>query len=525
MSIWLAGVAVLVLLMACANVANLLVARALRRRREIAIRQAIGVTRVRLLMQLLSESTLLALLGGVAGVLVAQWGGGLLRTFLVPNVEWAGRLVDGRVLLFTVALALVAGLLTGLAPIRQLANADVITALRSSGRGASLRSSTLRKALLVVQGAVSVVLLIGAGLFVRSFHKAQTLDFGFQPEHVLAVTVSPRGTPIDSARREQLMERLRERALTVPSVEHASATLTIPFGMEWTEPVIVPGIDSMQLRDMFYMNRVGVDYFATIGARVLRGRAITEADRVGTEPVAILSQSGARRIWPDGDPLGRCVKVEVDDPCHTVVGIVQDIRSDFQNATQNQIYFSIAQAPQPDSRLFVRTRGDASASAESVRRALQELMPGAAVVNARPLEEIVAPRLRAWRLGAAMFTIFGVLALVVAAVGLYSVVAYDVSQRTQELGVRLALGASAGGVLRLVVGEGMRVIAIGLLIGAAVSLALASKMTPLLFEVSGRDPATFSGVAVVLLLVAVVASLAPALRASRLDPTVALRAE
>jgi predicted permease len=524
-AVWLVGVSVLVLLMACANVANLLVARAIRRRREIAVRLAVGVSRGRLLTQLLSESTLLAVAGGAVGVLVAQWGGGVLRALLLPDVQWTSAGLDGRVVAVTVILALVAGLLTGLAPMRQLAQTDVVSDLRSGGRGVSLRGSRLRRSLLVLQGAISVVLLIGAGLFVRSFHNVRSLDLGFQPEHVLVVELAARGTPIDSARRIELMDRVRERALTVPGVEHAAHTLTIPFSLEWNQYLVVPGIDTAALRELFYINPVGPGYFETMGTPLLRGRAITDVDRAGGQPVAILSQSAVRRIWPSEDPLGKCVKLQADGPCHFVVGIAGDIRAEFDEGPGRHVYVAATQVPTPDSRMFVRTRAEAATQAEVVRRALQEVVPGAAFVSARALDAIVAPQMRSWRLGATMFTIFGLLALVVAAVGLYSVVAYDVSQRTRELGVRVALGASAGAVLRLVVGEGVRVVAVGLALGAAVALALASRVAPLLYEVSAKDPATYAGVVVVLLAVAVAASLAPALRAARVDPNVALRTD
>ncbi len=524
-SLWLMAVSGLVLLMACANVANLLIARALRRRREIAIRQAIGVSRGRLLAQLLTESTLLALLGGVAGVLVAQWGGALLRSVLFPNLDWSNGIFDHRVLLFAGVVALGAGLITGLAPIRQLASSDVASALRSGGRGSSLRSSRTRKALLVLQGAVSVILLVGAGLFVRSFRTVRGLELGFQPEHVLTVGVTARGTPLDSAQKNQLAEAMRERVLTLPGVEHASRGLTVPFSSEWTQPIVVPGIDSSRLRDFFYIVPAGADYFATMGTRLLSGRGITDADRAGSEPVVVISQGAAQRIWPGANPIGRCVKLGQDAPCLTVVGTAQDIRASFDDEPTPQLYVPIAQQPQPEMRLFIRTRGDAARSTESVRRALQEMMPGAAYVNADALEDVVANEFRSWRLGATMFSIFGVLALVVAAVGLYSVVAYDVSQRTQELGVRMALGASAGAVIRLVLAEGVRVVALGLVLGAIVALAFANRITPLLYHTSGKDPITYAFVVAVLLAVAVIASLAPALRASHVDPNIALRAE
>jgi len=524
-AVWLVGVSVLVLLMACANVANLLVARAIRRRREIAVRLAVGVSRGRLLTQLLSESTLLAIVGGAVGVLVAQWGGGLLRGFLLPDVEWTAAALDPRVIVVTVVLALVAGLITGLAPMRQLARTDVVSDLRTGGRGVSLRGSRMRRALLVLQGAISVVLLIGAGLFVRSFHNVRSLDLGFQPQHVIVAELSARGTPIDSARRIEIMERLRERALTVPGVQHAAHTLTIPFSLEWNQFLFVPGIDSAALRDLFYINPVGPGYFETMGTPLIRGRQITDSDRAGSQPVAVLSQAAIRRIWPSEDPLGKCVKLQPDGPCHVVVGVSGDIRADFSEGPGRHVYVAATQVPAPDSRLFIRTRGEAATRTEAVRRALQEVVPGFAYVSTRTLDGIVAPEMRSWRLGATMFTIFGLLALVVAAIGLYSVVAYDVSQRTRELGVRVALGASAGAVLRLVVGEGVRVVIVGLALGAVVALALASRVSPLLYQVSAKDPVTYAGVVGILLVVAIVASLAPALRAARVDPNVALRAD
>jgi predicted permease len=524
-AVWLVGVSVLVLLMACANVANLLVARAIRRRREIAVRLAVGVSRSRLLTQLLSESTLLAIAGGAVGVLVAQWGGGLLRGFLLPNVEWTASALDPRVIGVSVVVALLAGVITGLAPLRQVSRADVISDLRTGGRGASLRGSPMRRGLLVLQGAISVILLIGAGLFVRRFQNVRSLDLGFQPEHILVVEMSARGTPIDSARRIEIMQNLRDRALTVPGVQHAAQTLTVPCSIEWNQGLTVPGVDSAALRDLFYINPVGAGYFETVGVPIIRGRQITDADRTGSQPVAVLSQTAARRIWPSEDALGRCVKTDREGPCYVVVGVSGDIRAKFGEDFGRHVYLAAAQVSTPDSRLFVRTRGDAETQTEAVRRALQEVAPGFAYVSTYSLESVLAPQMRSWRLGATMFTIFGVLALVVAAIGLYSVVAYDVSQRTRELGVRVALGASAGAVLRLVVGEGVRVVFLGLALGAAVALSLSSRVTPLLYQVSAKDPLTYAGVVGVLLVVAVVASLAPALRAARVDPNVALRSE
>jgi ABC-type antimicrobial peptide transport system permease subunit len=262
-----------------------------------------------------------------------------------------------------------------------------------------------------------------------------------------------------------------------------------------------------------------------MGIPVARGREITDADRAGGQPVAVLSQAAVRRIWPSEDPLGKCVRLEGSGTCYVVVGISSDIRLQFNDEPVRHIYLARTQMYTPDSRIFIRTRGEAVAKVEDVRRALQEVVPGFAYVSTGALDQIVAPEMRSWRLGATMFTIFGSLALVVAAIGLYSVVAYDVSQRTRELGVRVALGASAGAVLRLVVGEGLRVVVVGLVLGAAVAFSLAARVSPLLYKVSPKDPLTYAGVIGVLVVVAIVASLAPALRASRVDPNVALRAD
>ena len=262
-----------------------------------------------------------------------------------------------------------------------------------------------------------------------------------------------------------------------------------------------------------------------MGIPVIRGREITDLDRAGSQPVAVLSQSAVRRIWASQDPLGKCVRLEGSGTCYVVVGISGDVRLGFDEGPVQHIYLAGTQQYSSDSRIFVRTRGDAAAQVEAVRRALQEVVPGFAYVSTTALDQVVAPQMRSWRLGATMFTIFGLLALLVAAIGLYSVVAYDVSQRTRELGVRVALGASSRAVVRLVVGEGLRVVVVGLALGAAVALSLAARVSPLLYNVSPKDPVTYAGVVGVLVVVAFIASLAPALRASRVDPNVALRAD
>ena len=523
---WLAGVAVLVLCMACANVANLMLARTAQRRRELAVRVALGVSRSRLLVQQLSESVLLAALGGLAGLAVAVWGGGALRAVLLSDVDWTGSRVDARLVLFTVAIALAAGLLTGLVPVLHARRERVADALKSGGREGSLHRSRLRTMLLVVQAAVSVVLLVGAGLFVRSLRNVHALELGYDPERVLLVMPDLRSVRLDSAGERSFNERILASAQDLRGVEAASFTVMIPFWRTWSENITVPGMDTSQVRGEWLMNAVTPDYFRAMGTAIVRGRGIAAGDRAGGEPVAVASRSAARAIWGDADPIGKCVRFGSDTtPCHTIVGVAADIRRDFREGPGRHFYLSSAQRSMREPALLLRMRGDAAGHSERIRREMQSRMPGDAFVRVTPMAEVVAPELRPWRLGATMFTLFGGLALLVAAVGLYSVVSYGVAQRTHELGVRIALGARARDVVRLVVGEGMRTTVLGLVIGLAGALLAGRWVASLLYEVSPRDPLTLGGVMLALVLLAVIASLAPAVRAAKTDPNVALRAD
>jgi predicted permease len=522
---WLAGVALLVLVMACANVANLLLARAAQRRREVAVRVALGVSRARLLVQHLAESLLLALAGGVAAFLLARWGGGLLRATLLPDMDWTDAGGDGRMLVFTLAAALTAGLVTGLVPALQSRNDDVADSLKAGGREGSLHRSRLRASLLVMQAAVSVVLLVGAGLFVRSLRNVRSLDLGYDTDRVLYVETFMRGVQLDSVARRALLDRLKSRAKELPSVENGGVTFSIPFLMTWSDQIFVPGKDTSQLQGDWLINTVSPEYFATMGTAILRGRGFAETDRPGSERVMVLSTSAAKAIWPNENPLGKCVRLSADTmPCVTVVGVSEDIRRDFQEGPGRHLYYSFAQEP-ARGRIMVRTRGAAAQHSESVRRELQRVMPGDSYVRVQPLADIVAPNLRQWELGATMFTLFGLLALLVASVGLYSVVAYGVTQRSHELGVRVALGAKRDDLLRLVLTEGVRVTSIGVVLGTIAALFAGKYVAPLLYQVSERDPMTFAGVLTALMIVAVLASLVPAMRASRADPLVALRSD
>jgi len=533
-SLWLVGVAGIVLLVACANVATLLLARAAGRRREIAVRLALGVGRRRLVRQLLTETLLLATLAAAAALLVTHWGGAAVRTLLLPSVAWTGSPVDARAIAFTAAATLLTVLLAGLAPALRASATDVAGALAAGARQGGGRRSALHAGLLVTQAALSVVLLVGAGLFVRSLHRVRAHDVGIDLPRVLLVRMDLERAGFAAPRVRAVYAAAAERARQIPGVERAAlAAMSVPMQTGAALRTTIPGRDSLPALPNGgpYYGAVGTDYFAALGARVVRGRGITDADeRLGAR-VAVVNETLARHYWPaeSGSPLGACVLLGSDSTCTEVVGVVQDIMLFRLVADERaQLYFPLTHPAFPASApgaLLVRTYGEAASVTGPLRRALQALAPGMPYVDVRSFEELVAPQLQPWRLGATMFALFGGLALAIAAVGLYGVLAYTVSQRTHELGVRMALGATTRDVVGLVVRDGVRVAGVGLALGAAAALAAGRFVAPLLYETSPRDPVVLGAAAVTLLAVAVLASLIPARRAAHVEPSVALRGE
>jgi predicted permease len=526
-ALWIAGVASIVLLIACANVANLLLARALFRRRELALRMALGASRARLIAQLLTESLILGTLGGVAGVAAAQWGGAILRSLFLSEAGRTDVVRDVRTLAFAGISALIAGLLTGLVPAFQAGRQSLAPTLKAGVREGTYQRSRTRTVLLVLQGALSVLLLVGAGLFVRSLHNVRTLRLGFDVAPVLYIHPNPRGLKLSTSEATQLTRRLVEEAASMPEVVSAARGISVPFWSTEGERFYVPGVDSIARFGRFTMQMASARYFETMGTRIVRGRGILESDRADAALVAVVSEGMADAVWPGQDALGKCLMLDSRSAlCRTVVGVAENIQQNSLTEMQKlQFYVSIDQLRPEEAILFVRTRGNAADHAESVRRRLQPLMPGAGYVSVMPMRDILDPRQRSWQLGATMFVVFGGLALVLAAIGLYSVIAYTVAQRTQEIGVRIALGARARDVVRLVLGEGVRFAVVGIALGGGVALWASRWVGPLLFSVSPKDPAVYVIVAVVLLATAIVASALPAMRASRVDPNVALRAE
>jgi putative ABC transport system permease protein len=524
---WIAGVALIVLLIACANVANLLLARALNRRREIAVRLALGVSRRRLVSQLLTESVLLASLGGLAGLIIAQAASTVLHAEFLPGSVAASITRDPRTLAFAAIGALAAGLVTGLAPALQLRHADLTRDLKSGAREGTYQRSRLRLGLLVLQGALSVILLVGAGLFVRSLINVRSVRLGYDVDPVLTVNLNMRGVVLDSSRSVQLRERLLAAAKGLPQVENASRQLSLPLWMKLRRSLHVEGIDSVNAIGDFNFNAVGPEYFATVGTRILRGRAITAEDHAGAPGAMVVSAAMAARLWPSADAIGKCVKIGADTAsCTYVVGVAEDVKAQQLEGDPNYYYYlPISQFYPTSGGIFVRTRGPAVKLADEVRRRLQPEMPGASYLTTTPFDEILGSRTRSWKLGANLFLAFGLLAFVLATLGVFSVIAYNAAQRTREFGVRLALGAEARDVAALMIGQGLRVTAAGLAIGAVVALCAGRFVKPLLFDESPKDPVVFAIVAGSLFIAAVLASLIPALRATRVDPVQALRSD
>ena len=521
------GMALIVLLIACANVANLLLARALRRRREIAVRLALGVGRARLLSQLMTESVLLAVMGGIAGVVVGQLGGGLLRTLFLPEGAETSVIGDTRTLMIAGLGVLIAGILTGLAPALQAGRVELTNDLKSGAREGTYHRSGLRVGLLVLQGSLSVVLLVGAGLFVRSLRNVKSVRLGYDVDPVLIVNLNMRGVKLDSAREVALRQQLLETAQSIPGVEHAALNVTIPFWSTWSMDLRVAGIDSVGKLGEFDLNAVSPDYFATLGTRITRGRGIQSGDVANAPGAMVVSDAMARVLWPGKDAIGQCIRINADTvPCTYVVGIAENIKSGTLSDEPSYFYYlSAAQFNPNRTGLFVRTHGDAARQADAIRRQLQRLMPSPAYITVTPFTEVIGQQTRSWKLGATMFVVFGVLALTLAAVGLYSVIAYNVVQRTHEMGVRIALGAQLKDVVKIVVGQGLRHGVAGILIGGIIAVGAARWVKPLLFEESPRDPLVYGIVTLVLLAVAITASWIPARRAARVDPNVALRSE
>ncbi len=528
----LGGVALIVLLIACANVVNLLLARAVRRKREIAMRLALGISRARLARLLLVESALLAMLAGVAALAAAQWGGMALRAILLPEVHWAHVPVDWHVIVAALVATLAAGLAVGAVPAVQSGSTDLNEVLKAGAREGFVRRSRARSALVVVQAALSVALLVGAALFVRSLANVRSLDLGFDADHLVygRVAFESRGVHRDSLTPTRLAV-VATRLQGLPEVEHAALTFMRPMG-GFSLETFYPDVDTIAHPKPGFSPLWGVSsgWFATQGTRILAGHDFAPTDAGATPPSVIVNRAMAGALWPGESPIGHCVRfVKPDGRCNTVIGVVENAHwgAVIEDATP-QFYLPIDNLPFAGRRAnVVAVRAEPAQMTTVVaamRSALQAAFPdGIPVVE--QMSTVLEPKYRPWRLGATLFSMFGILAALVAALGVYSTVSYGVSQRTHEYGVRVALGARLGDVVGHVLLDGLRAVAVGVAIGVALALAGGKLVATLLYGISPHDPAAIVGVAAALLAVAAIATLVPAWRAARVDPVSALRVE
>ncbi|HEY0876280.1 MAG TPA: ABC transporter permease [Vicinamibacterales bacterium] len=523
-----------VLLIACANVANLLLARATARARELAVRAALGAGRGRIVRQLIAESLVLAAAGGTAGLALAWWGLQLLRTTVadrlpIPRLESVT--IDGTVLAFTVAASVLSGLVFGLIPALTASGSQLTESLKEGGRtGSASRGKRTRATFVVVEVALALVLLVGAGLLIRSFARLMDVDTGFDTSQTLAMRVSlPQSQYREPAQRIQFFDRLFERIDALPGVQSSGAVSFLPLaGLGAATGYEVVGLPSPPLgqEPVADVRVITNDYFESLGIPLLRGRLFDERLASDAQNKIIVNETLARRHWPNEDPIGRRLKVSWnDDREDEIIGVAGDVRlAELETEARATTYWPYARNAYTAMTLTVRTVNGTS-TIPSIRAILRELDPDLALADVRTMDEVVSRSVAQRRLMMIMLALFAAAALLLAAVGIYGVIAYSVTQRTQEIGIRLALGATRGDVLRMVVGQAAWLAAAGILIGAFAAYLLSSLMADLLFQVTPFDPPTFGAVALVLLAVALLASYVPGRRATRVDPVVALRAE
>ena len=530
----------LVLLIACANVANLLLARAVDRQKELAVRIALGASRWRIVQQLMVESVILGCVGGGAGLLVATWAVSLLATTAVTGLPRAHNIsIDWSVALFAVALSAVTGLIFGIAPALQATHQPVQRSLNDEARGTtgSARTRSLRSTLVVAETALALVLLVVAGLLLRSFSTLTRVSPGFVAENLFVANLplSPQkyGDPV---RRTAMVQRIVERMRALPGAESAAVTTALPMAgagatIHFNRAAYPPkGPDEYVMAGF---RAATPEYLATLGVPLKRGRLLTESDRAGAPLVVVINESMAHQFFPGRDPLGQRIQLGTtpasDLPTMEIVGVVGDMRQSFETGSKAEMFIPYSQFPDPiltglflNTALVVRTTGDPGALTTSVRGALQELDPTQPLVNPRTMEGAMAGTVAQPRLQMTLLLIFAGVALALAVIGVYGVMAYTVSQRVPEIGVRMAIGASPAQIVRLVVREGARLAAFGITLGLVGAALAGWAMRGLLYDVKGHDPLTFVLAPVVLAAAALLACYLPARRAARISPTAAL---
>jgi predicted permease len=526
-----------VLLIACANIANLLLSRGAARFREIAVRTALGAGRRRIVRQLLTESLLLAIAGGVAGLLFAWLSFSFLKQLIPGGMALnAGVRIDARIFGFTLLLSLLTGVVFGLAPAIQAAKVDLNEALKQSGgrTGTGTGYRRLRSALVIVEIALALVLLVGAGLLIQTFLRLRALDIGVDTENVLtARTMLPRSKYGELPKRAAFYQQVLERVRALPGVVSAGYTTAVPLTWKGgTNSFTVEGREHGPGQDA-NARQASTGYMETMGIKLRRGRFFDDRDVAQSQPVSIINETMAHQYWPGGDALGKRFKLGNPDsqmPWVTVVGVIGDVKEmGLEAPAKAEMFFPYQQMPDTfwnsPRDLTVRTSGDPLSVAAAVRQSVWSVDRSQPVSNIRTMDEVLGEEVAQRRIGMTLLAAFAALALLLASLGIYGVLSYAVAQRTQEIGIRMALGADRKDVLRMVVADGIRLAAAGIAIGLGVSFALTRLMAGLLFGVSASDPRTLGAVTLLLIAVVLVACYVPARRAAKVDPMIALRCE
>jgi putative ABC transport system permease protein len=523
------GAVSVVLLIACANVASLTLSRALGRQKEIAVRAALGAPRRHLIRQLLTESLLLALAGGALGAQLSSWGTKAIAAMAKGSLPRSQDIrIDGTVLLFTAAISIFAGVLFGLAPALQLSRPDLVSALRSEGRGATSgrRRNLMRNLLVVSQVALSVLLVVGAGLLLRNFIQLRTASAGFDPRNLLTMNISLAPARYDKPHQVLFFDELLRRVRGVPGVLEAVMDSSLPLNPSRFSPALPEGQPEVPLsqRPLFNIQTMTARYVETMRIPLLRGREFTGHDGAQEPKVIMINEAAARRFWPNQNPIGKHILLGRQTAPIEIVGVLGDVRNiNLAADTQPEIYLPYAQLPTPSMNLVARAAGDPHALVNAIRSTVLEVDSSQPVTAIRTMDEVMEAGAAQPRFTTALLGGLSLTALILAIVGIYGVIAYSVAERTQEMGIRMALGAVRADIFRLVLKQGVMLAGLGIVVGLAGALALTRLMESLLYRISVTDPLTFAAGAILFLVIALLASYIPARRATKVDPVAALR--
>jgi putative ABC transport system permease protein len=529
----LLGAVAFMLLIACANIANLLLARAASRQKEIAIRTALGASRLRVLRLLLAESLMLSLAGGLLGLLLAFWGTDALMALAPDNIPRLSEVgVDDRVFGFTLAVSLVTGIFFGLIPAIHASKPDLNEALKEGSRGAmgSSAGKRTRSVLVAVEVALSLVLLIGAGLMIKSFARLQQMSLGFNPENVLAVSLTLSQSSYPEAREQAaFFQETLDRLQSLPGVKSAGATTALPLTLELSgSDFRIEGHPEPEAgKEMLIHTRsASPGYFGTLGISLIKGRDFSDRDTSDAPKTAIINNELARTYFSNEDPLGKRITFDDGQSWISIVGVIGDVKQlGLDSSAKPEVYFPYLQVSDPSMSLVVRTTSDPLSLVAAVKNQIQTIDKDLPIDQAKTMQQLLAESVSGRRFNMLLLSVFALVALVLAVVGIYGVMSYTVTQRTHEIGIRVAIGAQSRDVFRMVIGQGMILAMIGVAFGLVGAFGLTRLMTTMLFGVEPTDPATFVSIAVLLTIVALVACCIPGRRATKVDPLVALRYE